>query len=128
LSNNKKVMLVDDEADITTILKIGLRRFGFDVDVFNDPRIALSQYKPNYYDAIVVDIRMPFITGFDLARKIWAKDPHARVCFCSAFEIYESEAKKVFVDFQTHCFIKKPIMPSELAKHLEAHFMAANNQ
>jgi len=116
-------MMVDDEQDITTIMRIGLRKFGFDIDVFNDPKTALTQYKSNYYDAIVLDIRMPGMTGFELARKIWAKDPDARICFCSAFEIYENEAKKIFVNFKTHCFIKKPIMPGDLAKHIEVHLL-----
>jgi DNA-binding response OmpR family regulator len=104
-------------------MRYGLRKFGFEADTFNDPRIALSQFKPNFYSAIILDVRMPGMTGFELARKIWAKDAKARICFFSAFEIYENEAKKTFVDFQTHCFIKKPVLPSELAKHIEAHLV-----
>ena len=123
-SSDQKVLVVDDEHDITTIMSLGLRKFGFDVDVFNDPRTALLQFKPNYYKAIILDVRMPGMTGFELARQIWAKDPDARICFFSAFEVYEHEAQKTFVDFKTHCFIKKPIMPSELAKHIEAHLLA----
>ena len=116
-------MLVDDEPGITEIMRLGLRKFGFETDIFNEPRIALSQFKPNYYDAIILDIRMPGMTGFELAKQIWAKDANARICFCSAYEIYEHEAKRVFVNFKTHCFIKKPILPSALAKHVEAHLL-----
>lgn len=124
-NNQKKVLVVDDEQDITIVMRLGLRKFGFDVDTFNDPMLALSQFKPNYYDAIILDIRMPGMSGFELARQIWAKDPDVRICFCSAFEIYENEAKKVFVGFKSHCFLKKPIMPSDLAKHIEAHILSA---
>lgn len=116
-------MIVDDEADITSILKLGLRKFGFDAEVFNDPNEALSHFKPNYYAVIILDIRMPGMMGFELARRIWAQDPNARICFCSSFEIYENEASKVFVNLKTHCFIKKPIMPNELAKHIENHLI-----
>ena len=125
-SNNKRVLVVDDEQDITTVMKFGLRKFGFEVDVFNDPKIALSQFKPNYYSAIILDVRIPGMTGFELARRIWAMDPNARICFFSAFEVYENEARKTFVDFKTHCFIKKPIVPSQLAKHIEEHLLTVN--
>jgi DNA-binding response OmpR family regulator len=128
LSNNaqKKVLLVDDEPDITTLLQSGLQVHGFSVEAFNDPKKALSQFKPNYYNAIVLDVRMPTMSGFDLAKKMWAKDPKARICFLSAFEIYENEAQKVFSNFKTHCFIRKPMTPNELAKHIEEHLLTTN--
>lgn len=106
-------------------MRLGLRKFGFEVDAFNDPLEALSHFKPNYYDAIILDVRMPGMSGFDLAKKIWAHDDKARLCFLSAFEIYEHEAKYVFESFKSHCFIKKPVAPSELAKHIQAHLLPA---
>jgi two-component SAPR family response regulator len=95
------------------------------VDIFNDPGQALSNYKPDYYDLVITDIRMPQMTGFDLARQIWLKDANARICFTSSFEIYEAEARKVFPSLKNFCFIKKPIMPSALAKHIQMHFAEA---
>ena len=126
-TNNDKprVLVVDDEQDITTIVRLGLRKFGFDADVFNDPKLALSQFKPNYYKAIILDVRMPGISGFTLAKEIWAIDPDARICFLSSFEIYEHEAKFVFTNFKSHCFVKKPIAPAELAKHIQGHLVTA---
>lgn len=121
-----KVLLVDDESDITTVLQIGLQKQNFDVDAFNDPQKALTEYKPNYYDAIVLDVKMQGITGFELAKELWVKDENAKICFLSAFEIHESEAKKVFTNFKNHCFIKKPILPSDLAKHIKEHMMTRN--
>jgi len=118
-----KLLLVDDEVDITASLSEGLQKHGFEVDVFNEPRKSLSQFKPNYYDSIVLDVRMPQMNGFLLAREIWARDHNARICFLSAFEIYESEANSIFASFKTHCFIKKPITPSDLVKHLRAHVL-----
>lgn len=68
---------------------------------------------------------MPEKTGFDLARDIWQLDEKAQVCFLSAFEIYEDEAKKIFKSLKTHCFVKKPILPSALIAHVEKHFVKA---
>ena len=117
------ILIVDDEPDITTVLKTGLQNYGYQVDTFNDPTKAISQFKANYYSLIILDVRMPNIDGFKLARLIWAKDDQAKICFLTAFEVYEAEARKVFRDFKTYCFIKKPIMPTALSRHIEAHLM-----
>lgn len=126
-SNKTTVLLVDDNKDVTSTIQKGLHKHGFEVKVFNEPAQALLQFKPNWYDAIVLDVRMPGMTGFELARKIWAKDPDAKVCFFSAFEIYENEAKIVFKHLNTKCFIKKPVAPSELAKHISQHLESNSN-
>ena len=121
-----RILLVDDEQDITTVFKSGLERTGiFSVDAFNDAFEAIANFKPRHYHGIVLDIRMPNITGFDLARAIWEKDSAAKICFLSAFEIYKNEAEKVFSDFKQHCFLKKPLSVSALAQHLEEHLLKA---
>ena len=120
-----KILFVDDDVDITTTMKMGLDSLGFEVDAFNDPEEALLQYRPNYYDAIVLDVRMVGMSGFELAKEIWSKEERAKICFLSAFEIYENEARKVFSNFKSHCFIKKPIAISALAKHVESHLLSA---
>jgi DNA-binding response OmpR family regulator len=120
----KKLLLIDDEQDITRIMKIGLEKAGYSVDVYNDPIGALDNFKPDYYDRIIADIRMPSMNGFELARKIWAVDSNADVCFLSSFEIHENEAKKVFSNHKNHCFIKKPVTPSQLVKHIEEHALS----
>lgn len=114
-----RVLLVDDEADIVSVLKQGLKLKGFEVDAFTDPRKALEQYKPDYYDFIVSDIRMPNMTGFQLIRKIREQDTGARIYFLSAFDIYAKEAESVFPTLGSKAFIKKPIRYEELAAILK---------
>jgi DNA-binding response OmpR family regulator len=118
-------LLVDDERDIVSVIKTNLEKRGYFVDGYASPQNALENFKPNFYDRVILDIRMPVINGFDLARQIWAKDPKANVCFLSAFEIYPDESDKVFKDFNTKCFVKKPITASELVEHLEKHSLPA---
>jgi DNA-binding response OmpR family regulator len=69
-SRRSRILLVDDDVDITTSLKIGLEDNGFVVDTFNDPLLALSNFKPAIYDFLLFDIRMPQLGGFDLYDKI----------------------------------------------------------
>ncbi|MGC2563297.1 MAG: response regulator, partial [Nitrososphaeraceae archaeon] len=66
----RQVLVVDDELDITLTLKSVLENSGFDVDLFNDPLVALQNFKTNFYDLIILDIKMPKMNGFDLYEKI----------------------------------------------------------
>ena len=96
-SQKKRILVVDDEVDITTIFKLALERVDFQVDVYNDPLLALSDYKAGMYDLLLFDIRMPRMNGFELYRKIKAMEEHdlhdvsPRVCFITAYEEFRSE-------------------------------------
>ena len=69
-SNKKRVLIVDDEPDVTETFKLGLEESGFSVDTFNDPQMALSNFKPDTYDILLIDIKMPTMNGFELYGKI----------------------------------------------------------
>ena len=116
----KRIAVVDDEPDITTIIDKGLKRYGFAVDTFNDPQAALAKFKPRYYDLIIIDIRMPSINGFDLYRELKKIDSDVRVCFLTAFEIYYEEFKKLFPTIDVKVFIRKPISISNLVSQINA--------
>jgi len=109
LFNMKRIAVIDDEPDITTVLKRGLEHDGFAVDVFNDPQAALASFKPGRYDLMIIDIRMPKLNGFDLYRELKKKDSSIKVCFLTAFEIYYEEFKKMFSTIDVRCFIRKPV-------------------
>jgi DNA-binding response OmpR family regulator len=121
-----RIVIVDDEQDILETLARGLEMRGYVVSIFQDPSKALLDFEHNKYDFHLLDIRMPGMSGFDLARHIWQQDPGARVCFLTAFEIFEDEARKVFKDLKSTCFVKKPITPSALAEHLQVHAIATH--
>ena len=116
----RKIAIVDDEPDITAVLKKGLEQNGFAVETFNDPRLALSSFKPNHYDLMIIDIRMPNINGFDLYRELKKKDSEVRVCFLTAFEIYYEEFRKMFPNIDVRAFVRKPVSISALVKQINA--------
>lgn len=113
-----RIAIVDDEADITAVLKKGLEQNGFSVEAFNDPQAALSGFQPGQYDLMIIDIRMPKINGFDLYRELRKKDARVRVCFLTAFEIYYEEFTKLFPTIDVKAFIRKPITVAALAKQV----------
>jgi two-component system, OmpR family, response regulator ChvI len=116
VEQKRKIMVVDDEEDLTLMFRLGLERKGFAVDVFNDSLEALSRFKPDYYDLILLDVKMPRMTGFELFREIRKHDSRAKVCFISAFEIHENELKSVMPDQDGKCIVRKPVAIKELIK------------
>lgn len=114
----KKILVVDDEPDITSSIKNGLQRKGFEVDTYNDPTDALSNFKPDTYDLLLIDIRMPKMNGFELYREVKKKSSDVRICFFTAFEVYYDEFRKMFPNLEVKCFIRKPITINDLVTHI----------
>ncbi len=114
----RKILVVDDDPDIATSVKKGLKRKGFDVDMYTDPQKALEEFKAGTYDLLLLDIRMPKINGFQMYREIIRKDNKARVCFLTAFEEYREEFSKAFPELDDGRFIKKPTNLTNLADRL----------
>jgi two-component system, OmpR family, response regulator ChvI len=114
-----RILLVDDERDINTVVKKGLDRVGFRVRAFNNPLDALSNFEAGSYDVALLDIRMPSMNGFKLYKKLREIDSKIKVCFITAFEMYEEEFKKLFPSYEVRCFIKKPIKLTDLIVEIE---------
>lgn len=121
---SKRILIVDDEKDITDTFKITLeqQQEGFEVITYNDPDLALSQFKENWFDLILLDIRMPKMTGFELYRRLNEIDSKPKVCFITAFDIYYDEFKKVFPSLEVKCFLRKPISTSDLVEQVKLQF------
>ncbi len=102
LNNHKKarIMLVDDEQDITYSFSIALEDNGFVVDSFNDPQEALSNFKAGLYDLLIIDVKMPKMNGFELYREIEKIDDKAKICFITAFEVYYKSLRELFPNMQ----------------------------
>ena len=119
MKNNNRILIVDDEPDLTKISVMALEHYGYKVDAFNDPKEALSKYKPGSYDLIILDIKMPEMNGFELYREIKKKDNNAKMCFLTASELYYKEFReKEFRSLDRNLFIQKPIDNEELAKEI----------
>jgi DNA-binding response OmpR family regulator len=106
----RKILIVDDEYDITFVFKIILEERGFATDIYNDPIVALSNYKSSYYDLVMVDLRLPGMTGFELYNQIRMIDKKTKVCFLTSSEQFHQQYRSIeFQDFNPDLFIQKPI-------------------
>ena len=115
----RRVLVVDDEADITYALKVGLEGKGFHVEAFNDPTVALSSFKPNRFDVAILDIRMPKMSGFELYREMMKVDGRTKVLFLTAFDVHRDEFEKMFPNVKIEGFLKKPITIAKLVSRLK---------
>jgi DNA-binding response OmpR family regulator len=119
-SERNRILVVDDESDLTLFYRMSLEYHGFEVETFNDSREALSNFKPNYYDLAILDIKMPNMDGFELYRKIKEIDPNVKVCFLTASELYYQEFReKEYNALDKGLFIRKPIGNDELIKEIK---------
>jgi two-component system, OmpR family, response regulator ChvI len=84
--------------------------------VFNDPLEALSQFKPHYYDLVLLDIRMPQMSGFELYHELKKKDGEVKGRFISAFDVYKEELRKYSLDKEEESIIRKPISTRDLVR------------
>jgi DNA-binding response OmpR family regulator len=115
----KRIMVVDDEYDLTLFYRISLEYYGFEVEIYNDPKKALSSFEPDYYDLIILDIKMPNMDGFELYKEIKEKDPNARACFLTASELYNKEFRtREYHALNKELFIRKPIENKELVREI----------
>jgi DNA-binding response OmpR family regulator len=118
----KKILLVDNEIDITFALENALDSYGFEVDSFNDPITALKSYRSNFYDLVILDIKMPKMDGFELYTKIREQDPKVKICFLTASELFYEEFRKKRLKLGEKIgegyFIQKPIKTDDLIEKL----------
>src|SRR5262245_36141074 len=115
----KRILVVDDESDLTLFYRMSLEYHGFEVETFNDPRKALSNFKTDYYNMIILDIKMPNMDGFELYTEIRKRDKKAKVCFLTASELYYKEFRmKEYSALDKSLFIRKPIGNEDMLKEI----------
>jgi DNA-binding NtrC family response regulator len=121
MMKRRQILVVDDELDITLTLKSVLEQSGFNVNLFNDPLLALQNFKTNFYDLIILDIKMPKMNGFDLYEKIKMIDNKVKVCFLTAwsdFRDYKLSRREEFSKEDGIQLIQKPIENEKLIEQI----------
>jgi DNA-binding response OmpR family regulator len=120
----KRILIVDDEPDITIAFEKGFRDKGYgQIDSFNDPMLALRNFKAGSYDLLIIDIMMPQMDGFELYEEIRKIDTKVKACFITAFEVNYQALRAIFsaasATDDIGCFIRKPVDVADLIKRIE---------
>ncbi len=119
LPSAHSILVVDDELDIVLIFKQALSRQGYTVFGFTDPLLALEHFKVNSsdYGLVITDVRMPGMSGFELAANIKVIKPDAKVVFMSAFEVSDLEFSMPGVKIND--FLRKPVDVKTLVRRVK---------
>jgi CheY-like chemotaxis protein len=123
-----KILIVDDDPDITLTFKKGLEaenknknnKIFFKVYTYNNPLEALSKFKPNFYDLLLIDINMPIMNGFEFSAKILEIDVNPRICFMSSGQINQEALREQYPTLSIGCFIIKPVTIEYLVRRVKA--------
>ena len=125
-NRKKRILAIDNDKDTSFSLKIVLEQSGlFEVDAFDDSTQALASFKSNRYryDAVILDVKMQEIDGFELYKKIKMLDEKIKVCFLTSFydlDIY----RKLYLDIvntiekNEDCIMDKPVGTEQLIKRI----------
>jgi DNA-binding response OmpR family regulator len=124
----KRILIVDDDPDITFTFKkafedtnrIGGNKISFQVNTYNDPFLALSGFKPDYYDLMLIDINMSKMNGFDFCVKALEIDVNPRFCFMSSGLINQEALRDQYPSLSIGCFIKKPVTIENLVRRVKS--------
>jgi DNA-binding response OmpR family regulator len=93
-TRRNKILLVGDEPDICTVYQLVLEDAGFECIPYTDSVTALQEFRPYYYDLILLDIKMPVLNGFELCKKIIELDKAVHIIFITASEAYYENIRK----------------------------------
>ena len=126
-SFTKRILIVDDDPDIIFTFKKGLEaenekssnKVFFKVNSYDDPLLALSEFKPDLYDLILIDINMPKMDGVELSSKISELDANVKICLVTAGEANVEVLRELYPTRGIGCFIKKPITIENLIRRVK---------
>src|ERR671916_1175161 len=117
---NNRILVVDDEPDITNVVEMVLEDNGFLVDTYTDPTLALSNFKPGLYDLLLLDIKMPKMNGLDLYQKMKEIDSNVKICFLTASELFYEEYRRLdaYPRLDKAYFVQKPFRAEQLIRKI----------
>jgi len=116
IRGSETVLFVDDEEQIVIVGKKMLEKLGYNVIGANDSRVALQQFKdaPHYYDVVITDQVMPYITGKDLAEEILRIRPGMPIIIATGFS--DAVTRENYKKFGISEYLMKPLTIQDLCR------------
>jgi DNA-binding response OmpR family regulator len=115
-----RVLVIDDDSSTQTLFSAVLRHHGVECTTLGDGELALAELRRKKYDAIILDLLMPKVNGFEVLRelKCVSRDVLSRVIVCSA--ISEARLHDCVEMSMVSGFLPKPVDINILAEHVLA--------
>jgi CheY-like chemotaxis protein len=91
--NTVRFMIIEDEKDLLFVYKKGLEETGITIVAFEDPQMALNDFKKNFniYCLVITDLRMPIINGYRIINEFKLIKPDIKVILISAYNISQND-------------------------------------
>jgi DNA-binding response OmpR family regulator len=124
--DERRILLVEDEAKIADTLKFGLTENGYTVEVAYDGAIGLKLFENYPFDLVVLDINLPGLNGYELCKTIRAKNPHIPVIMLTALNSLNNKIEGY--DAGADDYIIKPFEFKELQLKIRALLKRTLNQ
>jgi len=83
-TNGSRILLAEDEETLAVGLEYNLNEEGYKVDWASDGKQALEHFESGNYDLIILDIMLPYIDGFEVAKRVRKKDPQMPILMLTA--------------------------------------------
>ena len=111
-----KLLVIDDSTEITTMLSKFFNSKGFEITISNDPMEGLNYIRNNKFDAILLDISMPVMTGIGIIELLAGEDTlkDQNIFIFSASNIPEIQLKNLLRKDGIKGFLKKPMDLNEI--------------
>jgi CheY-like chemotaxis protein len=116
--NTVRIMVVDDERDLLYMVKTYLEKWGFAIDTFDKPLNALAHFEKHHadYSLVLTDIRMPGMTGIELARLMLMVKPSIKIALMTAYEIQPRELAATLPVVNWEDIVHKPFRLLEICE------------
>ncbi len=122
----RKLLLVEDEQKIADTLKLGLTENGYQVDVAYDGNIGWKLYQQNPYNLVILDLNLPGINGYELCKKIRARNGSVPIIMLTALNSLENKIEGY--DAGADDYIIKPFAFKELLMKIRVLLKRTMNQ
>ena len=115
---NKRIMVIDDDKDITDLFSIFLESNGYIVNAYTNPVEAFNNFSKNSHDLIVLDLKMPKMDGMTLYHRIKEIDDKVIICFTTADKNYIQQLQKGIIDIDK-IVLYKPVLLKDLKNKID---------
>ena len=115
-NRRRRILLVDDEPDHCLIYQIVLQDAGFECASYTDPVKALQEFRPNFYDLVILDVKMPVLNGFEL-KKITEIDKIVHIIFITSLsEYYKDTRDESYPELRNTVYVQKSVSSQQLSE------------
>ncbi len=116
----KKILVVDDEPDVTELVAYNLKAKGFHVETLNDATASISKARNFHPDLIILDIMMPHLSGIQICRILRNDNKLARIPIIFLTAKAEPQDRIEGLESGADDYLSKPFSPKELVLRVES--------